>query len=201
MRRARARKGARGAGGRGAQDKVEVIRRQCIGVSAHQKLELLTSLVRTAGFDSVTVFGDCFDEVPPPHPSRNPTSRAPPHDVSRRSRCTEPSARDSCSPTVPLRLSTVCRRAGIGSMVRGADCRSASACDSKPVRSKGTHLRGCSPLCARKRSRLRWSVAVGGQSCAGRRSARFTSRRSGLRGPALRSDPGAAGAGRAGTKP
>lgn len=45
------------------QDKVDTIRRQCIGVSAHQKLELLTSLARLCGYDSVAVFGDCFDEV------------------------------------------------------------------------------------------------------------------------------------------
>jgi hypothetical protein len=42
---------------------VDTIRRQCIGVSAHQKLELLTSLVRLCGYESVAVFGDCFDEV------------------------------------------------------------------------------------------------------------------------------------------
>lgn len=47
------------------QDKVDTIRRQCIGVSAHQKLELLTSLVRLCGYESVAVFGDCFDEVWP----------------------------------------------------------------------------------------------------------------------------------------
>lgn len=47
------------------QDKVDTIRRQCIGVSAHQKLELLTSLVRLCGYESVAVFGDCFDEVCP----------------------------------------------------------------------------------------------------------------------------------------
>lgn len=34
-----------------------------IGVSAHQKLDLLSSLVRLLGFESVAVFGDCFDEV------------------------------------------------------------------------------------------------------------------------------------------
>ncbi len=45
------------------QDKVDTIRRQCIGVSAHQKLELLTALVRLCNYDSVAVFGDCFDEV------------------------------------------------------------------------------------------------------------------------------------------
>ena len=46
-----------------SQDKVETIRSMCIGVSAHQKLELLTSLVRLCGYESVAVFGDCFDEV------------------------------------------------------------------------------------------------------------------------------------------
>ena len=35
----------------------------CIGVSAHQKLDLLSSLVRLCGYESVAVFGDCFDEV------------------------------------------------------------------------------------------------------------------------------------------
>ena len=35
----------------------------CVGVSAHQKLELLSSLVRLCGYESVAVFGDCFDEV------------------------------------------------------------------------------------------------------------------------------------------
>jgi hypothetical protein len=42
---------------------VDTIRRQCIGVSAHQKLELLTSLARLCGYESIAVFGDCFDEV------------------------------------------------------------------------------------------------------------------------------------------
>ncbi len=35
----------------------------CIGISAHQKLDLLSSLVRLCGYESVAVFGDCFDEV------------------------------------------------------------------------------------------------------------------------------------------
>lgn len=34
-----------------------------IGVSAHQKLELLERLVTQLGYDTLTVFGDCFDEV------------------------------------------------------------------------------------------------------------------------------------------
>ncbi len=42
---------------------MDTIRRQCIGVSAHQKLELLTSLVKLCNYDSVAVFGDCFDEA------------------------------------------------------------------------------------------------------------------------------------------
>lgn len=45
------------------QDKVDTIRLLVIGVSAHQKLELLERLVTQLGYESVTVFGDCFDEV------------------------------------------------------------------------------------------------------------------------------------------
>lgn len=45
------------------QDRTETIQSLCIGISAHQKLEHLTSLVRLLGFESVAVFGDCFDEV------------------------------------------------------------------------------------------------------------------------------------------
>ena len=45
------------------QDKVDTIRGMCIGISAHQKLELLTHLVRLLGYESLSVFGDCFDEV------------------------------------------------------------------------------------------------------------------------------------------
>lgn len=45
------------------QDRVETIRGLFIGVSAHQKLEHLTSLVRLLGFESAAIFGDCFDEV------------------------------------------------------------------------------------------------------------------------------------------
>ncbi|KAI3438402.1 hypothetical protein D9Q98_000834 [Chlorella vulgaris] len=44
-------------------DSAETIRQLCIGVSAHQKLDLLSSLVRLLGFESLAVFGDCFDEV------------------------------------------------------------------------------------------------------------------------------------------
>lgn len=45
------------------QDKLDTIRLLVIGVSAHQKLELLERLVTQLGYDSLTVFGDCFDEV------------------------------------------------------------------------------------------------------------------------------------------
>lgn len=45
------------------QDKLDTIRLLVIGVSAHQKLELLERLVTLLGYDSLTVFGDCFDEV------------------------------------------------------------------------------------------------------------------------------------------
>lgn len=48
------------------QDRTETIQSLCIGISAHQKLEHLTSLVRLLGFESVAVFGDCFDEVQKP---------------------------------------------------------------------------------------------------------------------------------------
>ena len=55
----------------GVQDRVETIRGLFIGVSAHQKLEHLTSLVRLLGYESAAIFGDCFDEVgkipAPPH--------------------------------------------------------------------------------------------------------------------------------------
>jgi len=65
------------------QDRVETIRGLFIGVSAHQKLEHLTSLVRLLGYESAAIFGDCFDEVSPsnPHPFV-PESFSPCH-VSR----------------------------------------------------------------------------------------------------------------------
>jgi hypothetical protein len=44
-------------------DSAETIRQLCLGVSGHQKLDLLASLVRLLGFESLAVFGDCFDEV------------------------------------------------------------------------------------------------------------------------------------------
>ncbi len=33
------------------------------GSSVHQKLDRLSSLLRLLGYDSLAVFGDCFDEV------------------------------------------------------------------------------------------------------------------------------------------
>ena len=44
-------------------DSADTIGQLFLGVSAHQKLELLSSLLRLLGFESVAVFGDCFDEV------------------------------------------------------------------------------------------------------------------------------------------
>lgn len=44
----------------------------CAGISAHQKLDLLGELVRLLGYESVTVFGDCFDEVTLLDPVRFP---------------------------------------------------------------------------------------------------------------------------------
>jgi hypothetical protein len=43
-----------------------------LGVSAHQKLELLERLVVQLGYESLTVFGDCFDEVTLLDPVRFP---------------------------------------------------------------------------------------------------------------------------------
>eukprot|EP00879_Flechtneria_rotunda_P019553 GHRR01020540.1.p1 GENE.GHRR01020540.1~~GHRR01020540.1.p1 ORF type:complete len:440 (+),score=147.39 GHRR01020540.1:1011-2330(+) len=54
------------------QDKVDTIRLLVIGISAHQKLELLERLVVQLGYESVTVFGDCFDEVTLLDPVRFP---------------------------------------------------------------------------------------------------------------------------------
>ena len=47
------------------QDRVSTIRSLCIGISAHQKLEPLSSLVTLLGYESLAVFGDCFDEARP----------------------------------------------------------------------------------------------------------------------------------------
>ena len=54
----------------GTQDRADTIRSLCIGNSAHQKMDHLTSLITLLGFESVAVFGDCFDEVcPAPYPA------------------------------------------------------------------------------------------------------------------------------------
>lgn len=39
------------------------VRQLCVGISAHQKLDLLANLVTTLGYEGLAVFGDCFDEV------------------------------------------------------------------------------------------------------------------------------------------
>ena len=44
-------------------DTSETVRSLYVGVSGHQKLELLAHLLRLLGFESLAVFGDCFDEV------------------------------------------------------------------------------------------------------------------------------------------
>ena len=49
--------------GLSVQDQADTIRGICIGISAHQKLELLSNLVKLLGYESLAVFGDCFDEV------------------------------------------------------------------------------------------------------------------------------------------
>ncbi|GFR45248.1 hypothetical protein Agub_g6354 [Astrephomene gubernaculifera] len=54
------------------QDSVDTVRSLTLGISAHQKLELLSGLVRLLGFESVAVFGDCFDEVTLLDPVRFP---------------------------------------------------------------------------------------------------------------------------------
>ncbi|GLC35414.1 hypothetical protein PLESTB_000567000 [Pleodorina starrii] len=54
------------------QDSVDTIRLLSIGISAHQKLELLSGLVRLLGYETVAVFGDCFDEVTLLDPVRFP---------------------------------------------------------------------------------------------------------------------------------
>eukprot|EP00887_Chlorella_sp_A99_P004627 scaffold4.g4627.t1 len=47
----------------GTADTAETIRGLYVGVSGHQKLDALSHLLRLLGFDSLAVFGDCFDEV------------------------------------------------------------------------------------------------------------------------------------------
>lgn len=54
------------------QDTPGVIATLCIGRSVHQKLELLQRLVVGLGYESLTVFGDCFDEVTLLDPVRFP---------------------------------------------------------------------------------------------------------------------------------
>lgn len=54
------------------QDRADTIRLLAVGVSAHQKLELLERLVVQLGYESLTVFGDCFDEVTLLDPVRFP---------------------------------------------------------------------------------------------------------------------------------
>ena len=44
---------------------MSTIRSLCIGISAHQKLEHLSGLVTLLGYESLAVFGDCFDEARP----------------------------------------------------------------------------------------------------------------------------------------
>ena len=44
-------------------DSIESIRSMHVGVSAYQKLERLKSLVVLLGYESIAIFGDCFDEV------------------------------------------------------------------------------------------------------------------------------------------
>jgi len=44
-------------------DGPEEVRGMCIGISAQQKLDKLSSLLRVLGYESLAVFGDCFDEV------------------------------------------------------------------------------------------------------------------------------------------
>ena len=42
------------------------------GISAHQKLDLLSHLVELLGYEGISVFGDCFDEVTLLDPVRFP---------------------------------------------------------------------------------------------------------------------------------
>mmetsp|Transcript_15592 Transcript_15592/g.43626 ORF Transcript_15592/g.43626 Transcript_15592/m.43626 type:complete len:523 (+) Transcript_15592:89-1657(+) len=46
-----------------SQDSPDNIQLMYVGISAHQKLELLRELVTLLGYESVCTFGDCFDEV------------------------------------------------------------------------------------------------------------------------------------------
>lgn len=57
-----------------SQDSVDTVRSLSLGISAHQKLDLLASLVHLLGYESVAVFGDCFDEVTLLDPVRFPAA-------------------------------------------------------------------------------------------------------------------------------
>lgn len=46
----------------------------CVGVSAHQKLEKLLEVVQLLGYESLCVFGDCFDEIVLLDPQRFPSA-------------------------------------------------------------------------------------------------------------------------------
>lgn len=55
-------------------DGPETVRSLCLGISAHQKLDHLSNLLRLLGYDSLAVFGDCFDEVVLLDPVAYPTA-------------------------------------------------------------------------------------------------------------------------------
>jgi energy-coupling factor transporter ATP-binding protein EcfA2 len=44
-------------------DSAELIQSLCLGISAHQKLDNVSRLLNLLGYESLAVFGDCFDEV------------------------------------------------------------------------------------------------------------------------------------------
>jgi energy-coupling factor transporter ATP-binding protein EcfA2 len=44
-------------------DSAELIRSLCLGISAHQKLDHVSKLLNLLGYESLAIFGDCFDEV------------------------------------------------------------------------------------------------------------------------------------------
>ncbi|KAG2499585.1 hypothetical protein HYH03_002527 [Edaphochlamys debaryana] len=56
------------------QDTVDTIRSLTLGISAHQKLDLLSHLLQLLGYEAVAVFGDCFDEVTLLDPVRFPAA-------------------------------------------------------------------------------------------------------------------------------
>lgn len=56
------------------QDSAGDIRNLYIGVSTSQKMELLKEIVHCVGYESVAVFGDCFDECPLLDPVQHPTA-------------------------------------------------------------------------------------------------------------------------------